>query len=362
MDLSFSTFRNLLSSHGPLLVWWPPFTTASQRQALLRLIAVGIEQNLSLIPLLEGWAEDERGLQRWRMHRLLSQLYQGRTLPDAVEAVPGLLREEDVLAIRFDAQSGTRTAAIRDALQPQSALRHSTNMRVYSPIVYCCVIIPIALLIISFLRIKILPVVKKIFAEFGMDLPLAIQWSSDLGSSFAQGGWLVMLGLLIALILLFSTKTGRKLRRTFFGKIFRPMGEWHSADVLQKIALATRAGLPVAGPLSTLARYHFDPLIRQDLLFVRNEMEQGADIWDSMLAVGILNRADVRAVRSGERIGNQAWVLSQLAQVKQKRTSRRFRRWSEFVLPAIVILLAGFVLLQALTIFQPLTQLIFNLA
>lgn len=328
----------------------------------MRLLAVAAEENLSLIPLLESWAEDERGAQRWRIRRVISFLNQGRTLPDAVEAVPGVLREEDVLAIRFDAQSGTRTAAMRNSLRQQEGAAERPKLRVMRPIIYLCIVLPICLLLISILQTAVHPKLLRIFSEFGADDMSSIQLSTRLSSAFLGGGWLLVAVVLAALVWLFSTQRGRNLRRTLSGRLFRPAHAWHVADILQMIGLVSQAGRPVSGALSTLARYHFDPTVRQELLFVRNEIELGADLWQSMAAVGMLTEVDVRALRTAERIGNVPWVLDQLADVKRRRTSQRFRNWSEFVLPVIVLLLAVFVLLQALTVFEPLTRLIQDLA
>jgi len=323
---------------------------------------VAAEENLSLIPVLESWAEDEHGVQRFRIRRVIHQLNQGRLLPDAIEAVPGVLREEDVLAIRFDAQSGTRTAAMRSALKQQQVMDGGTKVRTVRPVVYLCIVLPISLLLIAFLQNMILPKLQKIFAEFGAEEPAAMQLSAQISSAFLHGGWLLAILAFVAFILLFSTRRGRTMRRTLAGRLFRPSHARHVADILQMIGLVSSAGRPVTGALSTLGRYHFDPVVRQELLYVRNEMEQGADLWHSMSAVGMLTAADVRALRTAERIGNVPWVLNQLAEVKRRKAARRFRRWSEFVLPAIVLFLAVLVLLQALTVFEPLTQLVRGLA
>jgi type II secretory pathway component PulF len=107
-----------------------------------------------------------------------------------------------------------------------------------------------------------------------------------------------------------------------------------------------------------LARYHFDPAIRRDLLFVRNEVEQGADVWHSLTAAGLLTKPEAHALRISEQANNRPWVLRQLVGVKRRRTMRSLDRASEFVLPAIVLGMAGLVLFQALTILDPLRRLI----
>jgi type II secretory pathway component PulF len=145
------------------------------------------------------------------------------------------------------------------------------------------------------------------------------------------------------------------------GRLFRSQRDIRSADVLRKLGVTTRAGRPVAGAMSTLARYHFDPITRHQLLFARNEIEQGADVWKSMATAGLLTPPEMRLLHTAERVGNRVWVLNQIAQAKSRRTARRAERWAKLALPLLVLTLGSVVLVQALTVFLPLTQLIYAL-
>jgi len=100
--------------------------------------------------------------------------------------------------------------------------------------------------------------------------------------------------------------------------------------------------------------------MRRKLLFVRNEVEQGADVWQSMTAVGLLTPPEAGLLHTAERIGNRPWILKQLARGKKRRTLRRLERMSELLLPVVVVTIAAFVLFEALTIFLPLTQFIYG--
>src|SRR3972149_10175512 len=96
MDAWFPTFRRLASTRVPfpIATLWPWYTGAARRRGLLRLIAVGIEEKLPLAPLIEAWAADERGPQKYRLQRLARLLNEGTPLPDAVEQIPGVLAAE----------------------------------------------------------------------------------------------------------------------------------------------------------------------------------------------------------------------------------------------------------------------------
>ncbi len=87
-------------------------------------------------------------------------------------------------------------------------------------------------------------------------------------------------------------------------------------------------------------------------------MELGADVFQSMAEVGLLGPPELRVLQTADRVGNRPWVLDQLAAVKQRQTHQRLATAARFALPVIVLLLAGMVLFQALTVLSPLVSLI----
>ncbi len=358
MESSFPTFRRWADREIPLPAIWPRAASRAQRNALLRLIAVATEENLTLAPLLEKWAEDERGLQRTRLRRLGGLLKSGRALPDAIEEVGGILAEEDLLAIRFDSQMGTRTAAIRQMLDRNEPGTGGSARQVRGDLIYFAIVLFVAFNLITFIHLKIVPVFQKMLQEFEAEQPAALTWSIWTANTLVSLWWLFAIALLVTGWCLVSTRTGRFVRHAIFERWFRSLRELHSADVLRKLQVATVAGRPIPGALSTLARYHFAPSVRHKLLYVRNEVEQGADVWQSMSNVDLLTGAETRLLKTADRVGNRAWILEQLAAVKQGRTRRRWAAAAELVLPVLVLFLGVVVLFQALTIFAPLVRLI----
>jgi type II secretory pathway component PulF len=358
MDSWFPTFRRWLNREIPLPLWWPRRATVGQCHSLLRLIAIASEDNLPLAPLIENWAEDERGIQRSRLRKLASLLKSGSTLPDAVEQIPGILRENDVLAIRFDAQMGTRATSIRRMLNRSSDGETYYVQRVRGDLFYAATVLFVGLVIVGFLQLRIIPVFQKILEEYSQQPPTAMKWSIELARLFLGYWWVAAVGLFVLLWCIISTETGRFVRQSVFGSLLKPLRDLYAADVLEKLSIAAAAGRPIPGALSTLARYHYVPSVRQKLLFVRNETELGTNAWQSLNEVGMLSPPELRLLTTADRVGNRPWVLGQLATSKIERTRRQLQRTSEFLLPALVLLLGGFVLLQALMIFTPLVKFI----
>jgi type IV pilus assembly protein PilC len=327
----------------------------------MRLIAVGIEEKLPLAPLLEAWSADQRGVQRYRVLRVVNLLSRGASLADALEQVPGVLHEDEILAIRFDAQSGTVTTTIRENVDEESAKSPERPTGFRSTIMYVCTVMLLGLPVVVFIQMKIMPKLNGILHEYGMGMPRVTEWSVQLARAFESYGWLAILAVIVFLSSMLFASPGRLLRRAA-RRLFDPFSDLRSADLLRKLAIATGAGRPMAGALSTLARYHFDSAIRHKLLFVRNEMEQGADLWQSMNDVDLIKSPEVRVMDLAERVGNRSWALTQLAYGKRQRATRRLERLSQFLLPVAVLLMGLFVLIQVLAVFVPVIQIILNSA
>lgn len=356
MDINFPTFRSWFA--GPSL-WrraWPWRTRPVQSRSLLRLIAVATEHKLPLAPLLEAWAEDERGVQRRRVQRLATLLRQGTALPDALEEAGGALREVDVLAIRFGVQSGTLAASLQQSLQDDPAGRVAPKLQWTAG--YLLLASTLFFAITLFLYVKIYPAFQSILDDFSMSEPRVMRWSLQFADFLSNYWWAFGAGLALVAWAAFSARPGRFLRNEVLGRFFKPLRALRSAEVLEKLSVAAAAGRPMAGAISTLARYHFDPSTRQKLLFVRNEMEQGAELWQTLGRSGLINAPEERLLNTAERVGNRSWVLQQLAAVKKRRTWRTLERLSEMLLPAVVIALGAFVMFQALAVLMPLVKMI----
>lgn len=361
MASKFVDFLNQPIAVGSFRGWWPWRTRRRQQRALLRLITVGIEERLPLAPLLESWAQDERGIQRRRVRRL-ARLLAGVALPEAVEQVPGALGDDDVLAIRFGAQSGSLAATLREALVAPALGVQGDAAGIRRSIVYLAAVVVAGFAVVTFLMIKIVPSFIAIFNDFSLRIPHLLSASITLADTVSRYWFVALLPLLLATWLAFTVRGGRVLRNAIGGRLFGSMRELRAADLLEQLSVATGAGRPLTGALSTLARYHFDPAMRRKLLFIRNEVEQGVEMWQSMTAAGILAPSEGALLRTADRVGNRAWVLRTLAAGKRRRTHRWLQRLSDLLLPAATLVIGACVLFESAAIFSALIHLVTNLA
>lgn len=354
MPLEFPTFE---------FAWqgcWPRYTTRAQQRALLRLIATAAEQRLPLVPLLEAHERDERGIQKYRLRLLLRALKNQTPLVDAVEQIVGILDDEDVLAIRFGYQSGAVAAAIRDRLAAEPMTTPRVEVELSKSLFYVGVLILLALPAALYLQFVIAPQMEQILAEFRLEAAPTVRMVQSLFRGAMNYWWLLLVVPVGAIGLLASSHFARYVRREAAGAQ-RPVRNWRVAAILDKLSVATASGRPLPGVISTLARYHYDPRLRHKLLYVRNELEQGASLWSTLVAAQLLTPAEVKALDTADRLGNRGWVLEQIAHCRKERVRRTLERTAPWLTLLLILALGAFVLLQCLAMMLSLTALTMSL-
>jgi type II secretory pathway component PulF len=307
---------------------------------------------------MRAFAEDQSGAQRWRVHRLARLLEGGSSLPSALEQVAGVLPPENVLAIRFGTQSGTLMFTLRALIEESESLANIRRGQwLRSTLIYPALMLLVIVGILTFFMITIAPAFEKIMGDYDVE-SLVFQWGVFVSNLVVDYWWLAAGAALLVAWIWWTDWPGRSWRLS----LFRPRHDTRSADVLQNLSVVTQAGHPIAGALSTLARYHHDPTFRQELLFVRNEVEQGADLWNTLRKVKLLTRAEVALLEASQKVGNLAWAMTQLATCKRRRMRSRMELLGQLVEPAAVLLMGGIVFVICLMAFSPLVNLILNLA
>jgi len=338
--------------------WWPADTLASKQHALLLVLSVAISERLDVVPLVESLAKEHRGRYRRRLYRLARRMTSGTSLPDALEQTTGVLSDEQMLAIRFGIQSGTLPEVLQSLIDQRDQSLNPIGHRLRQIGFYGTFVSVLFLLVLSFIMVSIIPSFNAIMEDFSLDTTAPLRLLTKIADAMAEMWLLIFLALLFCAWLIKSEFSQRFFRRRVFSRLFKPIAQLRSANLLNLLAVAQQAGRPLPGVLSTLARYHYDSLIRHKLLFVRNEVEQGADLWKSLTKTRLLSSAESRALESSASTDSTVWTLQHLANWKRSRVARRFDVYVDFLLPMVIVLMASAVLLVALATLTPLFEMI----
>lgn len=309
-------------------------------------------------PLVASLAAEHRWRFRRRLRLLARRLEAGATLADALEQTPGVVSDQQQLAIRFGEQSGTLPAILNELLAQEDTTSKHADMRLRQIGFYSAITLTIFVLVLSFIMIKIIPSYNAILQDFSMRVPLSLNWLIRV-SNFVSQFWFVF-ALLVALgvWLIRSQRSRRFFRRRLWSRLLPPVAQLRSADLMNLLSVSLRAGRPLAGAISTLARYHYDTLIRHKLLFVRNEIEQGANVWESMATARLLTPQESHALDCSTSSETRAWSMNQLARLRRGHVSGRLELFTMILQVVVILVLAAAVLLVALACLSPLVEMV----
>lgn len=344
-----------------LSTWWPGDTRPAMHHSLLHIFAVAHAQRLDLVPLINNLAAEHRGTYRRALRRLSSRIESGVSLVAALEQTPGVLSEPMILAIRFGSQSGALAATYDELLRSRTPESIQLQAATRNDRVYWSILLVAITVSIIFLMTVIAPQYVRIAEEFGFRLSDSFTTLLGIANHIVSYPlWWTLIALVVAWFI-WSAPARNFFRRTVGQGLVHSAGPMRLIELLRLLAIAVETGRPLPGSLSTLAKYHFDRHLRQKLLFARNEVEQGVDVWDSLVGARILTAAEASALASSPSPDARAWLLRRLASWKQLNLHRRSATALVLIRPVVVLLLAAVVLWVAAAFFGTLPHFVWFL-
>lgn len=341
--------------------WWPADSLDTKQRSLLRILSVATSENIVPAPLVFCLAEEHRGSYRRKLKRLAQLLSSGTSLPDALENSPGVLADAQLLAIRFGHQSGLLMQVFSALLLPKPSAGHSLKARMIELVLYSKIVIVVMFFILTFLMIKIVPSFMSIFDDFDLDLPQITIRLIEI-SEFLVHYWYVVFFVIIGVLVLLSSRTLKNLfRRVLFPRLIPPVASLRSSELLDLLSVTVAAGRPLAGALSTLARYHLDPQVRRKLLFVFNEVEQGANPWKRMVSTRLLNAKEAAAIETATTPQSRAWTMNRLAGLRRDRFAAKVDAFGNLLQTGVTLCFGAVVLFVGVALLLPLFDLAFYL-
>lgn len=327
-------------------------TSEGQRRALAGLVATAMDERIPLAPLLRAWADDERGWQSERVGRLAATLESGVPLETALAKSAAAFHPGDLASLRWAARVGT--GAGKALARADESGADSVERTIRGTIVYGLTIATVSVLTAAFIAIRITPRFRRIFDDFGMEMP---PWNdvADRLSGFVAATWFLLPLLLVALLLMPVRLRRRVVRRCGLGGL-GVLGDARSAEVLDTLATTAAEGGDADAALSALEASADDRVLAARL-------RRGAGVAPvsrALSAAGLVTPAEASLIGDGaER--SSGWVTGALARQRRARVIQRLWCASELLLPVVVLLMGAFVLVESLGLMTPLFKLIMDL-
>ncbi|MBM83256.1 MAG: hypothetical protein CMJ78_22065 [Planctomycetaceae bacterium] len=336
-------------------------TVRTRQGHLLWCLTIALDQDISLSDEVEKFAGLLSGRARLEVLELVRSLRKGLDLSDALDQTD-LLPKHAVVAARV----GENTRDLAYAMR-QSALHHTAGLSTATTgfslslfsIYYGAIIVAVECLV-AFQMYFIVPKFKKIFYDFGTEVPPVTQ-SLIATSDFVISQFYIAVPIMaVPVIWILFTMVGYRqgwsnLQLNWLTRWFTRLdAPW----VLRHVSLAVRSDCPVGEALGPVTLYHHRRHVRDLVERVWNGVRNGDDCWQLMGDEGILTNNEQALVIASERVGNLRWSLSTLADRIERAHEDLGHRCFALLRPVAVLLIGLGVAWVCIALFLPLIQLI----
>lgn len=336
-----------------------------QRFLSLWQIYLGVRSRRPLDEEIELLSQYAWGRRRRKLKDMCEELRDGAE-PEEVFDHAGLVSSLEGAQLATGLKTGKLPQVLNEILRRRtefaSQLPHMQNPIV--AVLYLWLVVLVMYCVTGFISYWITPKFKRIFDDFGTELPratkLIIQASDMFADTWVLGVPMILLalGLLTALALLPVTGGLSGLRERFayfWPRICLP-------DVLRALALAAEAGIPFEEAFIPFVRRQLRVPLHNRLVRVQEIVRDGGDCWIGLGDEKLLRPAEAQFLRSAQRAGNLPWALETLS----TRFEQRWQFWMlfcfEFVQPVVVLTIGLITAFIAVAYFLPLVKLINDLS
>src|SRR5262245_34152050 len=387
-----------------------------QHRALILALASAADKGIPLSEAARAYADETLGDTGVRALALAESIERGEPLSTAVSVARLRMGAAIKLAVRLGERLGLLGPAMKQQLHDSQQIDAAVR-DIFGRFFYLATIVLIMMGIGVFLMLRIVPVMQRIFQEFGLQLPaytqlviasvnyvvpasafvsLAISvmtipvavyliafvkhlvdrlWPIDSHEGLLPYLLRQALRVLLAvtLFLLFLVFWPPIL---ILGPIALLFAGWFPRDLpivwqlfkrydgalmMRGLALTVRRGMPLPQAMYLVADCYPITIAAGRLRWAADRAAAGSDWRESFRQTGLISHADAAVLGAAERVGNLDWALEEMADSAIRRQIYRIQALLQILFPVVLILLATIVAFFVIGLFIPLISLIHGL-
>jgi type IV pilus assembly protein PilC len=334
-----------------------------------RQLATLIDAGLPLLRGLNVLAKQERdSVLRSAINKVADSVQGGSTFSEGLAQHPRLFNDLYVNMVRAGEIGGVLELVLTRLAEFQEKAQKVKN-KVVAAMVYPIIVLLLALGIMIFLLIFIVPRFETIFHDMLGDKPLPAITLFVIGiSDFMQKHWAVLLGVIIALFaageVAARTRAGRagldraKLRAPLFGDLIRKTSISRFSRTLGTLVTS---GVPILQALNITRETAGNMVIARAISLVHDSVKEGESITQPLEASGTFPPMVISMIDVGEETGQLPEMLLKIAEVYDDEVDNSVAALTSLLEPIMIVLLALIVGTIVIALFMPLVSIISGL-
>lgn len=337
--------------------------------AFTRQLATLIDAGLPLLRGLDVLRKQEKNQTLKRtLQRLAESVEGGSTFSEALAQHPKIYNRLYVNMVRAGEAGGVLDVTLGRLADFQEKAQKIKN-KVITAMVYPTVVIFVALTIVTFLMIVIVPKFQEIFADLleGAPLPPLTQFVMAI-SDLVKHQFILVAGVIAAIVIsikmIGKTVKGRfyldklKLNAPVFGQLLRKVG---IARFSRTLGTLISSGVPILQALNIVRDTSGNAVIAKAVSQVHDSVKEGERIVQPLEASGVFPPMVISMVDVGEETGALPDMLMKVADVYDDEVDNAVSALTSLLEPIMIVILAVIVGTIVVAMFLPLITVISKL-
>lgn len=262
-------------------------------------------------------------------------------------------------------KAGEESGSLDDILDRLATYLEKTQRliaKVKSAMIYPIVVCSMAVGITALILIKVIPVFKDMYADFGAALPAPTTILINLSDFLiANIGWMsgVIGGSSVVLGKLSKTKRGMlaadslKLKLPIFGPLLRKVAV---SKFTRTLSTLIKSGVPILAALEITSKTAGNKIIENAVMKVRSAIKEGENIAEPLRAAKVFPPMVVRMIAIGEKTGELEKMLNKIAEFYEEQVEVAISGLTSILEPLIIaflgVVIGGIVICMFLPIFS----------
>ena len=296
--------------------------------------------------------------------KVAADVESGSTLSEAMGRFPNVFNELYVNLVHVGETGGvldSMLARLSTYLEKAQALRHRVQMAV----IYPALVILVAILVVTFLMIFVIPIFAAFFTKAGVPLPLPTRIVVGMSNAIANY-WYLILAAIVGIILGFRawyrTESGRLavdsalLRAPIFGPLMRKIAV---ARFTRTLSALLGGGVPIIDALRITAKTAGNRVVENAVMEARERVMAGQTLGERLRDSKVFPPMVVQMVVVGEQTGALDNMLGKVADYYEDEVDVAVAGLTSLLEPILIVFLGvvvgGIVIAIYLPIFQVVT-------
>jgi type IV pilus assembly protein PilC len=331
-----------------------------------RQLATLIDAGLPLLRGLNTLARQERNpVMRNTMASIAASVESGSTFSEALAQHPGVFNKLYVNMVKAGELGGVLEIVLTRLAEFQEKSQKIKG-KVVSAMVYPLVVLVIAMVILSFLLVFIVPKFQQIFADAlpGQPLPGITLFVIGL-SHLLISQWYLVLGGIAAIVIGFkvfaSTTAGAiildrlVLRLPIFGDL---MSKTSISRFSRTLGTLISSGVPILQALNITRDTAGNHVVASAISRIHDSVKEGESVVEPMEASGVFPPMVTSMVQVGEETGQLPDMLVKVADVYEGEVDNVVTSLTSILEPIMIVMLAVIVGTIVVALFMPMVKLI----